>query len=188
MSEEWNGITLAEVRTAYFRNIGNTLFTVRRLLDIDADVDFTFNTSSNGAVVIKDSYLTWEFIAPDNYSVSPGNTVGDMFTNLELAVTANPVQAWEDFAGFLNNNGSMINSYLSEGASATITDAQGNTYPGTVHQMPSFNDFADVTAWMKTWMGSSVLAASSSVMMQSGSVVHFSLTSSDVTIQCNFEF
>jgi len=188
MSETWNGIMLAEVRTAYFRNIANTLYTVRRLLDIDADVDYTFNTSSNGAVVVKENYLTWEFFAPTNYAISFGNTVDDMFTNLESAVTATPVPTWEDFAGFLNDQRSTINMFLTEGASATITDAQGNTYSGTVHQMPTFNNFADVAVWMKTWMGSAVLAASSSVMMQSANVVHFSLSSSGETIQCSFEF
>lgn len=188
MSETWNGITLAEIRTAYFRNVGNTLYTVRRLLDIGADMDYTFNTTSNGAIIVKDNYLTWEFIAPENYTVSPGNTVADMFTNLESAVTTNPVPAWEDFAGFLNGKKATINTFLTEGASATITDAQRNTYPGTVHPMPTFSCFADVAVWMETWMGSSVLAASSSVMMQSANVVHFSLTASGVTIQCSFEF
>ena len=189
MSEEkWNGITLATIGLAYFHSILNWWHPITRLVDSDAGVDYTFTTPTEGAVIVSDHYLMWEFITPDNYVVSPGVTVADMFNNLASAVTAHPIQAWDDFSDFLNGKQSTINEHLQEGASTIITDAQGNTYPGTIHRLPTFSGFVDVINWMKTWMGSEVLAAPSSVMMQSDSVASIALTARDVTIHCSFQF
>ena len=190
MSEEgyWNGIPLASIRTAYFQNIVNALATVQRLIDSDAGVDYRFDTETNGSVIIDDNYLTWEFVAPDDYGMQFGDTVADIFTNLESKVTNDPVTAWEDFAGFLSDQRATINDYLTEGDSATITDVQGNTYAGTVHQVPAFNNFADVVVWLRSWLSSEMLAAPSSVVMLANNLVGFALTSGDTTIRCGFQF
>ena len=188
MSEEWNGITLAEVRSAYFRNIINALHTVKTLRDFGVDLEYNFDTASNGAVITSNNYLSWEFISPNNYPVPSGATVSDLMTNLKTSVTASPVSAWEDFAGFLNDNAMTINSYLTNGDSAVITTANGDTYPGTVRTLYTFNSFADVVDWMHQWFGSAALSAQSSVMFVSANQFAFSLSNSGVTISCTFKF
>lgn len=188
MSEEWNGIKLAEVRTAYFRNLANTLNTVRHLIDYTSDVEYVFDTGRNGAVIVSNNYLNWEFIAPNRYAAPSGNTVGDLITSLQSSVTTNPVSAWDDFAVFLEENAAKINMFLPEGGSATIIDADGGTYTGTTHQVSSFNNFAECVSWMRSWFGSAALAASASVMFESSTRMKFSLSASGVTIQCSFQF
>lgn len=184
----WHGITLAEVRKAYFRTISDSLYTIQKLIDQDETVNFTFDTASSGAAIVDDYYLTWEMIAPDDYNVELGETVEDMFTNLENAVSNNPVPTWEDIAKYLNEKRSTINEDLVEGTIATITDAYGNTYPGTAHQLPAINSFVDVIRWFKTWMSNTILSASSYVMVDPNThnSIVFVISVEDVAIQCRF--
>lgn len=187
MSESWNGITLAEVRHAVFKNVKNEIRTVARLVDTTKGTNYEFNTAKNGAIVISNNYLNWDFVAPTDFKINPGALVSDFFDNMQAAVTSRPVPAWDDFAVFLNGYKATINMFLTEGASATITDASGNTYPGTVHKIQFFTCFADCVAWMKSWMGNEVLNESSGVMYESQNVIQFSLTASGTTISCNFK-
>lgn len=188
MSEAWNGITIAEVRASRLHRLSGVVKTVMKLIDNSIGEEYEFATGANGAVVVTNNYLTWEFIAPNNYTVPSGNTVNDLFTNLYNTVQTIPVSAWEDFAVFLNGKSSTINMFLTDGGSATITDARGNTYAGTQHKINGFSSFADCVAWMHNWFGADALAASGSLMFDSANVMEFSLTASGTTIQCSFEF
>lgn len=186
MSEEWNGIRLAEVRTSYLHRLGGTLDSIARLIDLSQNVDYTFDTATNGAVIVSNYYMTWEFIAPSNYTIAPAPTVDGLMDNLTVATSANPVPAWDDFAQFLADKRSTINMYLTENNPATITDAQNNTYAGTQHLLPVASDFSDLSVWLKSWFGSDFLAASSSVVDAGNNSAHFSLTANGVTINCTF--
>ncbi len=186
MSEEWNGIKLGEVKVARLLRLSGAISTIRRLIDLPQDVDWVFNTSTNGAVIVSDNYLTWEFIAPDNYTVTAAATVGGLVDNLTAATTASPVPAWDDFAVFLSNKRSTINSFLAEGASASIIDANGTSYAGTQHLLPVVADFPELLVWMKTWFGADFLAANSSVIYTAG-VARFALSADGVTINCTIK-
>lgn len=188
MSESWNGITLAEVRNAYFRNIANVLRTVQRLADHIESVEYEFDTGSNGAVIISNNYMSWEFIAPNNYTVTAASTVDGLMDHLAASTASNPVSAWEDFAGFLNEQRGTINLFLTEGGSATITDANNQTYAGTQHLVPGVSSFSEIVSWMKSWLGSAFLAADSSVVASGNNSTYFSLTAGGTTIECTFKF
>lgn len=187
MSESWNGITLAEVRHAVFKNIRNDLRTVTRLVDTTSGTNYAFETAKNGAIIVSNNYLNWEFVAPTDFQLDPGELVSDFFDNLITAVTNRRVAAWDDFSVFIDGYKSTINVFLQNGASATITDANGNTYPGTVHKIDFFTNFADCVSWMKTWMGSEILGENSSIVYASQNVVQFSLAASGTTISCTFK-
>ena len=186
MSEEWNGIRLPEVRTASIQRLGGLLNSVARLVDLSQNVDYTFDTASNGAVIVSNNYLTWEFIAPTGYEISPALTVSGLMDNLTSATAETPVPAWDEFAGFLNDYRGTINQFLTEDGSATVIDAQNNTYAGTQHLVPTVSDFPDLIVWLKSWFGLDFLAASSSVVFEDASTVHFALSAEGVTIDCTF--
>lgn len=187
MSESWHGITLAEVRHAVYKNIINNLRTVNRLIDGYNDTDYEFETWKNGAVIVTNNFLNWEFVAPNDFNLNPGATVENLFQNMETAVINRPVAAWDDFAVFIDSYKDTINFFLQEGTAAVIRDSDGTPYAGTVHQIGSFNRFADCVAWMKSWMGGEILAENSSVVYDSDSVIKFSLTSANTTISCTFK-
>ena len=184
MSETWHGITLAEVINAGFRNIRNNLRTVHRLISSDG-TEYTFDTATKGAVIAVDNYLTWEFIAPQGFLVTLGDTVGDFFDNLAAAEAAHSVQAWDDFAVFLSDNAALINGELTQGAPATVTLAAGTSYSASVPLVTTFSDFSDLTLWLKGWMGAAALAADAAEAFDGGDV-RFSLTAEDTTISCTF--
>lgn len=186
MSEEWNGIMLAEVRVSLIRKLSNNLHTVFRLIDNNVPIDYEFSTSTEGAVIVTNNFLTWEFVANLGFVLNPGNTVNDLFDNLATVSRTNLVPRWEEFATFLNDYKSTINMFLSEGGAATITDAYGNTYSGTTHQILSFTSFNDVVIWMQSWMGEEILSESSSVVYERSNRISFSLTASGATISCSF--
>lgn len=186
MSEEWNGVKLAEVRLAFIQRLGGTLESVARLIDLSQNVDYTFDTATNGSVIVSNYYTTWEFVAPLNYVIAPAPTVGGFMDNLTAATSANPVPAWDDFAQFLNGKRSTINSSLTENGAATITDAQGHTYAGTQHLLPEVSSFPDLSVWLKTWFGSDFLTASSAVVSSGNNVEHFILAANGVSIDCTF--
>lgn len=187
MSESWHGIMLAEVKTAVFKNLRNNLRTVHRLLDDNYGTDFSFDTGANGAVIVTNNFMSWEFAAPNAFFLKAGSTVADLFDNLEALTTSRPVPAWDDFALFMNRNKDAVNSFLQNGAAATVKDASGVSYSGEVHQITAFEDFPDCVAWLKTWMGSGILAESSSVVYAAQNVIQFSLTSANTTISCTFK-
>lgn len=187
MSESWNGITLAEIRHAAIKNLKNNFMTVARLIDPEAGTNYEFETWKSGAIIVSNNYMNWKFIAPNDFELDPGTTVDSFFENMKDAVTKSPVAAWDDFAVFLNGRKSTINLFLTNGAEATITDASGNTYPGTVHKIESFSNFADCVSWLKSWMGEEILAEDSGVIYANDNVIQFSLTASGTTISCNFK-
>lgn len=186
MSEEWNGIMLAEVRVSLIRKLSNNLHTVFGLIDNNVPIDYEFSTSTEGAVIVTNNFLTWEFVANLGFTLDPGNTVNDLFDNLAAASRIKRVPRWEEFATFLNDYKSTINMFLTEGGVATITDSYGNTYSGTTHQISSFTSFNDMVIWMKSWMSAEILVESSSIVYERSNRISFSLTASEATIACSF--
>lgn len=186
MSEQWNGIMLAEVRVSLIRKLSNNLHTVFRLIDNNKSLDYEFDTSTQGAVIVTNNYMNWEFVAPLGFVVNSGGTVSDLFDNLAATSVSGRVPRWEEFATFLNSNKSTINTFLTEGGTATIKDANGNAYPGVMHQISSFTSFYDMVVWMKSWMGTAILSAPSSIVYAQSNRIRFSLTASGTTISCSF--
>lgn len=186
MSEQWNGIYLAEIRVSRLKTMANRLRSVFGLNDSSQSIDYEFETATQGAVIVTNNYMSWEFIAPKNWALSPGNTVADLFDSIDSAATRNRVPRWEEFAAFMNRNKSAINFFVSEGARATIIDAHGNRFPGTTHQINAFGSFHDCIVWLRSWMGSEILAAPSSIVYAHSNLIRFSLTVSENTISCSF--
>lgn len=183
MSETWNGILLAEVRVSLLHKFSGGIHTIQRLIDHNKELNYEFDTSTQGAVIVTNEYMNWEFVAPLGFSVNSSGSVEDLFDSL---AAAEPVPRWEEFATFLNNYKSTINMFLTEGSTATIKDAFENPYPGMVHKISSFTSFRDVVIWMKSWMGTDILSANSSIVYISSNRIRFSLTASGTTISCSF--
>ena len=186
MSEQWNGIYLAEIRTSRLKTMARRLRSVFSLNDSSQSIDYEFETATQGAFIVTNNYMSWEFIAPKNWALSSGNTVADLFSNLDNAVSTNPVPRWEDFAAFIENSKSMINLFVPENQAAVITDAHGNSYAGTTHKINAFYSFHDAIQWLRSWMGSEILAAPSSIVYAHSNLIRFSLTVSGNTISCSF--
>lgn len=184
--ETWNGINLYRVRNSFIDRLSGDYYTVRRLVDRGKNVDHGFDVETNGSVIVTDYYMTWEFIAPMNWPLEPGETVEDLFTNLETATTEHPVTSWDEFAVFLNGKRSTVNGYISEGSATTIKDANGQSYSGTMHKIPEVSTFTDLAVWFHSLMGAGILAADSGVMYSDSSIIQFTITLSGVEIACTF--
>ena len=150
-----HGVPLASVRSAFFRNKAQTLWTLRRL--IHNGVETVFSTADDGAVVMDGSYLNWQFISPTGaFSVSDfeGETVGGFFDVLIAYCEENAVRSWEEFAGFLAQEGSvnMINQVFSQVVAAEVT-APGMAGSIPFESVPTFSapaNFAGFLAWVKS--------------------------------------
>lgn len=150
-----HGIPLASVRSAFFRNKAQTLWTLRRL--IHNGVETVFSTADDGAVVMDGSYLNWQFISPTGaFSVDDfqGQTVGGFFDVLIAYCEGNTVRAWEEFAGFLAQEGNVntINQVFGQVVAAEVT-APGMAGAIPFESVPTFSapaNFAGFLSWVKS--------------------------------------
>ena len=197
MSETWNDIYLHEIKHVYIADAAQGLFGTASVLrfpwipitshyNLENDTDwrlaqpvFPLTTASTGAVIVDHNYSMWEFVAPDGFELTAGSTVSDVFDNLRAASIASPVSAWETFAAWFGRAGTdSMNSFITEGAAATITDALGNTYTGS--QQPctgTITSFAEFLDWIKSWCSADFLAAAAS-----------NVYATETQIACSFAF
>ena len=180
-----HGVPLASVRSAFFRNKAQTLWTLRRL--IHNGVETVFSTADDGAVVMDGSYLNWQFISPTGaFSISDfeDQTVGGFFDVLIAYCEENAVQSWEEFAAFLAKESSisMINQVLSQVVAAEVT-APGMTGAIPFETAPTFSapaNFAGFLAWVKSILPAQMQARQASELQTSveGGTYSFGVTMS----------
>lgn len=133
----------AALRRIHFRGKAGNIITIARLIYNG----FSHNLGTvDGAVVIKNNYSVWQFIAP------AGRWVVDDFTGKSLSEALQlvgedsavvPVPAWDDFCGFLRDPEIEMNvNQILHGSTSSIKVAYKKTESPLIKGIVDFPSFA----------------------------------------------
>ena len=163
----WRGIPLRLLRGGFYFDTLQTLYSLHKLTV--NNVENTFSTAEDGAVVMDSTYLNWQFVCPvDAFTPEQFEeaTVEDFFDEIVQYTASNTVHAWEEFAGFIGPNAATANNILSQVTSASIT-APGMDVSIPVEQVPTLTavaSFSVLLAWIKSFVPDRMLSRPTSVM------------------------
>lgn len=107
----FGGVPIRAVKRAFFKNKLGTIHQLLKLAYNSVIYDFS-KTAEGGAVIFENNYTEWEFIAPDNrldFEGYTNMTLGEAFDAMGVALTDNPIPAWEQFAEWFNTIRNKVN-------------------------------------------------------------------------------
>lgn len=138
-------IPIYAVKKAFFKNKLGTVTQLAKMVYNSVTYDFS-KTAEGGAVIFENDYSTWEFIAPDDrldFEGYTSKTLGETFTAMKIALTDNPIPAWEQFAEWFNNIRSQVN-YVSGRFDVSLGDPRGRvSIPVNAFEFPVMTSFVD---------------------------------------------
>lgn len=176
-----NDVVLGEIRKAYIvdaaRGVYATFKRLRNMQKGGKDVFWNMSTGENGTVVCKDFYTAWCFVTPETVSISQSGTVADVIARIRAYAVDTPPAAWDDFAVWISSGERLttLNEYIEAGETATVYDAQGNSYSGTQRQLTACTSFVEALDWMSGCFGSDFLAAAGSTVFANNGKAAFAL-------------
>lgn len=182
-------VSLGEIRKAYLIDATKGVFvTFKRLRNLARGSRESFwdlDTEDNGAVICRDYYTSWEFVAPAPVTISQSGTVADVISRIRAYAEDTPPGAWDEFAVWISSGivCQTINEFLEDGVATVIRDAGGTGYAGTQRDVTACASFLDAIDWMTNCMGSEFLASDGSNVFATDHIVTFSIETTEEPIE-----
>lgn len=173
-------IYAALVKSSTLRALGQLLGNVETLVHGEGSLDLT--QGAQGAIIADSSDITdipMQFVAPETFvsgvaerlgGALAGATVEEFFTAAIAQAAAEPVEAWDTFAQWLEvgtaygSYREMINGCIGENTGITFTPISGSAVSGDISPMPQLTCIGDLFGWLLACMPASLKSADVSVI------------------------
>lgn len=108
----FNTIPLLTMKKANFINLVGAVYSLAKIVVNGVNYNIS-ETAQNGAVVVSNNYMNWDFVAPDGklkFEDYLNKNFGDALNTLHNAVHNSPIVPWNKFAAWVGENWGSIST------------------------------------------------------------------------------